>query len=109
MILQLNSDVSAIVNSNEETDLHLAAKNNLRFSSKYLIKAGADVNAKCNQLETPLYKASYEGHIEMVKILIQNGASINKKNVYGDTALHAAYGGKWSQHLIFMKENYNLR
>ena len=43
MILQLNSDVNAIVNSNEETDLHLAAKNNLRFSAKYLIKAGADV------------------------------------------------------------------
>lgn len=109
MILQLNSDINAIINSDEETKLHLAAKNNLKYSGKYYIEAGADVNAKCSQLETPLHKAAQEGHKDMVKILIKNGASINEKNVYGETALHKAvwrhyrdcsdYGEKWSHHL----------
>ena len=76
MVFQLKSNINAKINTAEETELHLAAKNNMKFSAKSLIKAGADVNAKCNQLETPLHKASQEGNLAMVKVLIKNGASI---------------------------------
>ena len=90
MVLQGKLNINEKINNAEETELHVAAKNNMKFSANSLIEAGANVDTKCNQLETPLHKASHEGHIEMVKMLIKNGASINKKNVYGDTALHAA-------------------
>ena len=58
MIFQHKSNINARINNEEETELHVAVKNNLEFSTKSLIKAGANVDAKCNQLETPLHKAS---------------------------------------------------
>ena len=90
MILQLKSNINTRINNEEETELHVAAKHNLIFSAKSLIKAGADVNAKSVLLETPLHKASHEGHVEMVKILIKNGANINEKNTSNETALDIA-------------------
>ena len=90
MILQLKSNINTRINNAEETELHLAAKHNLIFSAKSLIKAGAYVNAKSIVLETPLHKASHEGHVEMVKILIKNGANINEKNTSNETALDIA-------------------
>ena len=57
---QLKSTINARINNEEETELHVAAKNNFTFSAKSLIKAGANVDAKCNQLETPLHKASWK-------------------------------------------------
>ena len=83
------SHISSQTNQ-RETELHVVAKNNLKFSAINLIKAGADVNAKCSQLETPLHKAVQEGHKTMVKILIRNGASINEKNMHNETVLHVA-------------------
>ena len=90
MVFLGKSNINEKINSAEETELHLAAKNNMKFSAKSLTKAGADVNTKCNQLETPLHKASHEEHIEMVKMLIKSGASINEKNMNDETALHIA-------------------
>ena len=72
MFFQSKSNINTRINNEEETELHVAAKHNLILSAKSLIKAGADVNSKSIVLETPLHKASYEGHIEMVKILIKN-------------------------------------
>ena len=90
MILQLKSTMNLRINIEEETELHVAAKHNMIFSAKSLIKAGADVNAKSILLETPLHKASHEGHVEIVKILIKNGANINEKNASNKTALDTA-------------------
>ena len=39
---------------------------------------------------TPLINASYYGHFEVVKILLEKGADIEARNNYGDTPLICA-------------------
>ena len=62
MTFQYESNINTSINKKGETGLHVFAKQNLKSSAKNLIKAGANVNAKCNQLETPLHKAVQEIH-----------------------------------------------
>lgn len=38
----------------------------------------------------PIHAATIGGHLDIVKFLIDNGADVNIKNRYGDTALHFA-------------------
>ncbi|XP_046377333.2 oxysterol-binding protein-related protein 1-like [Haliotis rufescens] len=53
-----------------------------------------DINCKgkkkFNRGWTPLHLASYFGHYDTVKILLQNGADLNVVNTVGDTPLHQA-------------------
>ena len=53
----------------------------------YLIKNGADVNAKNNDGNIALISASNRRHLEIVKLLIKNGADVNAKDNDGMTAL----------------------
>jgi len=71
--------------------LHLAAKNRTE-AVKTLITAGADVNARNNNGETPLHCAVYEGSHkkEAIKILIAAGADVNMKGNDGITPLQMA-------------------
>ena len=50
---------------------------------KYLKSVGADIHAKNNNGWTPLYSASYKGHLEVVKYLKSVGADINAKTNNG--------------------------
>lgn len=59
---------------------------------KFLIKKGADVNAKNYTNSSPLHYAvalKNKG-TEIIKLLIDKGADVNAKNCYGDTPLHRA-------------------
>ena len=49
--------------------------------------AGADVNAKDEDENTPLHRAAYYGHKEIVVLLIAKGADVNVKNDVGYTPL----------------------
>ncbi|OXB60973.1 hypothetical protein ASZ78_001238 [Callipepla squamata] len=54
----------------------------------------ADVDNK-NQGRTALQIASYQGHLDVVKILLQAHATVNLRDEEGDTALHyAAFGNQ---------------
>ena len=44
------------------------------------------INIKGSNGETPLHKAAKNGHVDMVKLLISNGANKNIKNNDGKTA-----------------------
>ncbi|KIK53779.1 hypothetical protein GYMLUDRAFT_178406, partial [Collybiopsis luxurians FD-317 M1] len=44
---------------------------------KYLLQAGADVNAQGGFYGTALQAAAYEGKIGIVKCLLQAGADVN--------------------------------
>ena len=55
-----------------------------------LIKNGADVNALTNDKCSPLMMSSLSGSVNVVTILVENGANMDVQNQAGDTALHYA-------------------
>ena len=73
---------------------------------KQLIDAGADVNATCTigfNMTTPLIVASALGQVDMIKLLLSNGADKNHKNCFNKMAIDYAkeYG---FQDVIFVLE-----
>jgi ankyrin repeat protein len=81
------------------TELHYAVLNDEESLVKFLVRAGADVNAKDNSGNTPLnlfpftYHEDDDGNawlIGRLAFLIENGADINNKDKYGKTILHRA-------------------
>lgn len=59
---------------------------------KEKVDGGADINDKGNGYftSTPLIDASHLAKLEIVKYLVEKGANINAKGIYGQTALHLA-------------------
>ena len=46
---------------------------------------GADVHKASNRNRTPLHAASYEGHIDVARLLLAHGADADVKDEDGDT------------------------
>ena len=68
----------------------LASKGDLA-GVKAAVAAGADVNAKYNYGDTPLYVATVKNHPGVVKYLLAHGANPNAKDAkFSRTALHLA-------------------
>ena len=59
-----------------------------------LLEEEADINEKDQCGTTPLMHASWWGHINVVKLLIESGADLNQRNGRWNTALHFAYEEK---------------
>lgn len=58
-----------------------------------LLAKGADVNARRKKDGyTAIFAAALEGHIDVVKVLLNNGVDINSKSNDGETPLRAAIG-----------------
>ena len=76
------------------TALHYASRNNHLTTVKQLLSAGACVNVltKCGR-DTPLHRAAYMGHEDVVRCLLENGADVMLQNEDGQTALHKAVIG----------------
>ena len=67
--------------------LHYVANYNEQNIAEALIKAGADVNAKNNDNETPLHVTN---NAQIAEALIKYGADVNAKNKNDSTPLHKA-------------------
>jgi hypothetical protein len=79
-----------------ETQLHHCARKGLTTSVKRLLSIrNINVNVKDDEYgATPLHYAAYNGHVEISRLLLQNGAEVNVKSISGSTPLHyAAYNG----------------
>jgi ankyrin repeat protein len=55
-----------------------------------LIVGGADLEASDFYGWTPLMKATYHNNIEIVKLLVDNGADVNARNSSGNSILYIA-------------------
>jgi hypothetical protein len=79
-----------------ETQLHHCAKNGFTTSVNRLLSIrNINVNVKDDWNGwTPLYFAAYNGHVEIIRLLLQNGAEVNAKDNHGHTPLQdAAFQG----------------
>ena len=82
--------------SKEELNQKLVdtAKNGFIVAAQYIIKVLRDVNIKDENGNTALHLASFCGHRQIVKMLLDAGADVNYSEVDGYTALHyASYSG----------------
>ncbi len=64
-----------------------AANNGNTGLMEYLVTHGADVNARNNREETPLFFAARAGDLDDVKWLLKKGANVNATNTFGATPL----------------------
>ena len=83
----------------EGTALHIAAYQGYERIARVLILNGANIEAQCFRLETPLLKAAFNNNLKIVEFLVQKGA-----NVKG--ALHFAASKQIAE--IFFKQESDL-
>ena len=108
-LIEFGADVNS-VNQYKQTPLHFAVMlncpvmNNKLEAVKILLSNGANINTKTRkESQSSLHIASKNGHIDMVKYLIEKGASINDADISGDTPLDIAMKNGHSEvvkHLI---------
>jgi tetratricopeptide (TPR) repeat protein len=80
-----------IAKADVSANLILAARDGNLAGVTAALKEGADINAKMPPIgRTALIWASEQGHVEVVKLLLEKGANVDEKNFTGGTALMAA-------------------
>ena len=72
------------------------------------IKLEKYINLKNEMGFTALHFLSYHGFIQGIKLLIENGADINQKNIYGLNVLHIAAQANQNNIIVFFKEKYDF-
>ncbi|KAK6112466.1 Ankyrin repeats (3 copies) family protein [Brugia pahangi] len=83
-------------NGRESTPLHFAAGYNRVEVLKYLLKKGANVEARDTGWLVPLHNACAYGHLIVAELLVKHGANLNATDKWGYTPLHeAALKGKF--------------
>lgn len=96
-----------IPNNDANTPLHYLCQN---FSSpdfqeilERFMELGVDVNKQNRNLETPLHKAMFNNKLRglMVRLLISNGADVNKTTKQGDTGAFISFMNFNSIHYFF--------
>ena len=69
--------------------LHVAASRNDHRAAGLLLKAGVDVNCRGDMGSTPLHYAVKRGSVEVIRVLLEHGASKTLKNEFGVPAMPA--------------------
>ena len=78
---------------NNDTPLHIAAREGFLSVAKLLVEKGADIHAGDNENSTPLDVAAGCGQREMVELLVEAGTDLNHIDTNGNTALHFSIFG----------------
>ena len=94
-LIEQGKDIESVEDFHDEkgptlgfTALRAAVQEGETETVELLCEMGANVNAEGD--DTPLYCAAAEGYLDIVKILIDYGAYVNKAVEYGTTPLHIA-------------------
>jgi ankyrin repeat protein len=88
LLIEHGAEVDAR-DSSGQSALHFACDGEI---AALLVGNGADVNAGSHRYEiTPLHRAAYSGHKDVVVLLLDHGADVHAENtLWGGTALHLA-------------------
>ena len=84
------AQVNANINDEEETPLHVAAREGDTDTVRELLKHGTDVNARNDKGWTSLHLAAREGQIDTARELLKHGADVNARDDKGRATLHIA-------------------
>ena len=83
-----------IRNLNDQTPLHLAAEGGFLEAIQILIECNADIEARDNRGQTPLYSGIFNGlgdtRLDVAKFLLAHGAEADTRKNDDSTPLHAA-------------------
>lgn len=89
-LLKAKADIEGAATEGKYTPLFIAINQHEIGTAKILIEAGANVNVKIRNNETPLHRASRIGSAELVKLLLAAKACPNAQDAWGRTPLHEA-------------------
>jgi ankyrin repeat protein len=91
LLLDLGADPNIASNNTfNVAPIHSACAISNVEIAEFLIRHGADVNAKQQQGVTSLHSAAHNGQTRLAKLLIDHGAGVNAKTDYGQTPLFMA-------------------
>lgn len=98
-LLSINNNrghASMLKNNDQESLLHFACRGNNVEVVRLLLKEHLVSLEEENSLgHTPLFYASYDGHTEVVALLLSHGAEVNHLDNQGATSLHwACWAGR---------------
>jgi len=69
--------------------LHVAVRSQLLSVVSLLLSHGASVNAASRyDRRTALHVAAATGNTDVIELLVDNGACVDQRDIYGSTALH---------------------
>jgi len=111
LVEEKSDDLNAL-NYENETPLHLAARNGRDYIVTYLVEGGCDINAASANGATCLHVACENGHYSTVECLLKHEAEVNSMNSAGQTTLHiaASQGQTKIVELLFLHNaNISLR
>jgi ankyrin repeat protein len=90
LLLELGGRVD-VRDTRKQTVLHITLDRHDKVAIgavRFLLKHGADVNAKRDDLCTPLHLAFHAGKLKAARILLEHDADVNARNDDGQTPLH---------------------
>jgi hypothetical protein len=90
-LLKKNPELLHVVQPN--SCLHLAASKGRLNIVQLLLNLGADINREIELYSTPLNEAVSDGHLEVVKYLVEQGASLAAPSPDSNPLYSAIYGG----------------
>jgi ankyrin repeat protein len=108
-LVELDRKGMNTLNYEDETPLHLAARNGRDYLVTYFAENGCNINAAAANGATCLHVACENGHYTTVKCLLRHGAEVNAMNSADQTPLHiaACWGQTKIVELLFL-HNANL-
>ncbi|KAF7854142.1 uncharacterized protein EAF02_011760 [Botrytis sinoallii] len=107
-LLENGADING--NSVGANALHTAARAGMKDMVQFLLNAGAQVNATSSIKGDALQSASSEGRVEVVKLLLENGAIFqgHEDSLYGNPLSAAAHKGSFELVDLFLQRGISI-